>query len=203
MERLLGGGRHRRRCCGPGPPGRTQVLKRRISRGSRSQLGLPRWHSGKESACQRRRHKRLGFDSWVGKILWRRKWQPAPLLLPGKFHAQKEPGGLQSWARRRTGQDWGLSIHTHTSSQCLMTRHRLSFPPGHVLRQTLWKASRGPYTGCTLALTVFRGPWDWVLTTALPSSRAIMEKKKKWCCYKTPPTSLSSSNKSRVSFYAL
>ena len=28
---------------------------------------LPRWHSGKESACQYRRHKRWGFDPWVGK----------------------------------------------------------------------------------------------------------------------------------------
>ena len=34
---------------------------------------LPRWHSGKDSACQCRR---LEFDLWVGKIPWRRKWQP-------------------------------------------------------------------------------------------------------------------------------
>ena len=26
---------------------------------------------------------------WVGKILWRRKWQPTPVLLPGKFHEQR------------------------------------------------------------------------------------------------------------------
>ena len=26
------------------------------------------------------------FDPWVGKILWRRKWQPTPVLLPGKPH---------------------------------------------------------------------------------------------------------------------
>ena len=32
-----------------------------------------RWHSGKASACQCRRHQRLRFDSWVGKIPWRRK----------------------------------------------------------------------------------------------------------------------------------
>ena len=25
-----------------------------------------------------------GFDAWVGKIPWRRKWQPTPVLLPGK-----------------------------------------------------------------------------------------------------------------------
>ena len=31
---------------------------------------------GKDSACQFRRHKRHGFDPWVGKIPWRRAWQP-------------------------------------------------------------------------------------------------------------------------------
>ena len=29
---------------------------------------------------------RPGFDPWVGQIPWRRKWQPTPGLLPGKFH---------------------------------------------------------------------------------------------------------------------
>ena len=33
--------------------------------------GLPKWHSGKESACQCRRHR---FDPWVRKISWNRKW---------------------------------------------------------------------------------------------------------------------------------
>ena len=27
--------------------------------------GLPQWLSGKESACQCRRHRRCGFDPWV------------------------------------------------------------------------------------------------------------------------------------------
>ena len=30
--------------------------------------GLPRWLSGKEPACQCRRHQRHGFNSWVWKI---------------------------------------------------------------------------------------------------------------------------------------
>ena len=30
-----------------------------------------------------------GFDSWVGKILWSRKWQPSLVFLPGEFHGQK------------------------------------------------------------------------------------------------------------------
>ena len=30
-----------------------------------------------------------GFDPWVGKILWRRKWQSTPVLLPGKSHGRR------------------------------------------------------------------------------------------------------------------
>ena len=46
-------------------------------------LGVPGGTSGKESACQCRRHKKYGFDPWVGKIPWRRKWQPIPVFLAG------------------------------------------------------------------------------------------------------------------------
>ena len=59
--------------------------------------GLPRWCSGKEFACQCRRHKRHEFDPLVGKILWKRKWQPAPLFLPGKSHGQRSLEGYSSW----------------------------------------------------------------------------------------------------------
>ena len=45
-----------------------------------------RWLSGKESAYQCRRCKRHWFDPWVRKIPWRRKQQPIPVILPGKFH---------------------------------------------------------------------------------------------------------------------
>ena len=37
---------------------------------------LPRWRSGKESACQCRRGERCEFDPWIGKIPWSREWQP-------------------------------------------------------------------------------------------------------------------------------
>ena len=36
-----------------------------------------------------RRHKRCGFDPWVGKIPCSRKWQPTPVFLPGEFHGQR------------------------------------------------------------------------------------------------------------------
>ena len=35
----------------------------------------------------------IGFNPWSGKILWRRKWQPAPAFLSGKAHGQKNLKG--------------------------------------------------------------------------------------------------------------
>ena len=39
-------------------------------------MGLPRWLTGKESTCQRRRHKRCELDPWVQQIPQRRAWNP-------------------------------------------------------------------------------------------------------------------------------
>ena len=46
--------------------------------------GLPGCASGEEYACQCRRHRRHGFDPWVGKILWRRNRLPTSVFLPGE-----------------------------------------------------------------------------------------------------------------------
>ena len=46
-------------------------------------IGFPGSSESKASACNMRD---LGFSPWVGKIPWRRKWQPTPAHLPGKFH---------------------------------------------------------------------------------------------------------------------
>ena len=53
--------------------------------------------SGKVSACQCRRCKGCPFDPCVGKMPWRRKWQPSPVFLPGKFH---EPRSLLGYSPR-------------------------------------------------------------------------------------------------------
>ena len=47
---------------------------------------FPGGSSSKESDCQCRRCRRCGFDPWVGKIPWRRAWQPTPVFLPGEPH---------------------------------------------------------------------------------------------------------------------
>ena len=43
----------------------------------------------KESNCRCRRCNRNGFHHQVGKIPWRRKWQPSPVFFPGKSHGQR------------------------------------------------------------------------------------------------------------------
>ena len=81
--------------------------------------GLPWRLSGKESICQCRRHRRRGFDPWVGNIPYKRKWQPDPVFLPGKSHGQRSLVGYSSWGGKSQTR---LSLcvcararaHTHT-----------------------------------------------------------------------------------------
>ena len=64
-----------------------------------SGVGLPRWLSGKESACQCRGPR---FNPWVRKIPCRRKWQPTPVFLPGESHGQRSLVGYRTWSHRET-----------------------------------------------------------------------------------------------------
>ena len=80
-------------------------------------LGLPSWCSGKESTCQYRRHKRCGFDPWVGKIPWRGEWQPTPVFLPGESHEQRSLAGYSPWGHRES--DTTDFILTYTQSHTL------------------------------------------------------------------------------------
>ena len=69
----------------------------------------------KKSTCQFRRPT---FDPWVGKILWRREWQPTPIFLPGKSHGQRSLVGYSPWGRKESDTTQWVSatthIHTHT-----------------------------------------------------------------------------------------
>ena len=69
-------------------------------------FGLPRWCRGKESTCQCRRRKRCGFDPRFAsrKIHWRRKWQPTPVFLSGKFHGQRSLAGYSPEGHKES--DW-------------------------------------------------------------------------------------------------
>ena len=50
--------------------------------------------------------RRCMFDPWVGKIAWRRKWQPILLFLPGKPHGQRSLAGYSPWGRKESDTAW-------------------------------------------------------------------------------------------------
>ena len=68
-------------------------------------IHTPSGTSGKESACQHARLKRLRFYPWVGKIPWRRAWQSTPVFLPGESSWTEEPDGLRSIGLQRVGHN--------------------------------------------------------------------------------------------------
>ena len=63
-------------------------------------LGLPNWLSGKESTYP-----------WAGKKPWRKKWQPTPIYLPGKFQGQRNLTGCSPWGRKQSKVTEWLSMH--------------------------------------------------------------------------------------------
>ena len=86
-----------------------------------------------ESACQCRRCR---FHPWVGKIPWRRKWQPTPVFLPGEFHAQRSLAGYSPWGHKKSDMTfqfwettlcktakWNLSIKAGVESKVLLPHH--------------------------------------------------------------------------------
>jgi len=60
---------------------------------------------------------RPGFDPWVGKIPWRRKWQPTPALLPGKSHGQRSLIGYSPWGRKESDMTERLHSLTHRTAK--------------------------------------------------------------------------------------
>ena len=121
---------------------------------------LPRWLSCKESTCQCSRHRRYDFDPWVGKIPWRRKWQPTPVFLPGTFHGQKSLVGYSPWGHKESDTTDHMYTYTQTHIQTMdyysvLNRSELS---GH---EKIWRK---------LKSTLLRSlpekiPWDMNPTT--------------------------------------
>ena len=58
-----------------------------------------------------------GFDPWVRKIPWRRKWQPTPVFLPGKSHRQRSLAGYSPWGPKESDtSEADLARGTHVGS---------------------------------------------------------------------------------------
>ena len=64
-----------------------------------------------------------GFDPWVGKIPWRRKWQPTPVLLPGKSHGQRNQVGYNPWGHKES--ETTEQLHFHFDAQKFFMKSNL------------------------------------------------------------------------------
>ena len=96
-------------------------------------MGFPGGSMGKESACKCKRHRRCGFNPWVGKIPWRRAWQFHSSILAGESHGQRSLVVYSPWGRKESGtMTVTTRIHINTTSpwflgvsewQCLTQKH--------------------------------------------------------------------------------
>ena len=84
----------------------------KINRSFEHIYGLPWW-----LAYQ---YRRPGFDLWVRKILWRRKWQTTLAFLPGKSHGQRRLAGCSPCGLKRVKHDlvW-LNNHNKQAHPCI------------------------------------------------------------------------------------
>ena len=69
------------------------------------------------------------FDRWVRKISWRRKWQIAPVFLPGKSHGQRRLMGYSPWRHKESDMAKQRSVHAHARAQTHTHTHTGLDPP--------------------------------------------------------------------------
>ena len=80
---------------------------------------LPWWLSGKESACSAGDQ---GLIPGLGKIPCRRKWQPTPVFLPGKFHGQRSLVGYSPWGNKES------DMAKHTGTHSTLDERKILYP---------------------------------------------------------------------------
>ena len=67
--------------------------------------------------------KRPQFDPWVKKILWRKEWQPTPVLLPEESHGQRSLSGYSPWGLKESNTTEQLSLLTFLPTSVLLWPH--------------------------------------------------------------------------------
>ena len=68
---------------------------------------------------------RCGFNPWVRKIPWRRKWQPTPVFLPGKSHEHRSLADSSPRDCKRVGHD--LSTEQQWRAEKAVSAYRLQW----------------------------------------------------------------------------
>ena len=73
--------------------------------------GFPGGPVVKNPQC--RRCRRQVFNPWVRKIPWSRKWQPAPIGFPGKFHGERNLAGYSTWGHTESDTTENACMHSY------------------------------------------------------------------------------------------
>ena len=92
--------------------------------------------------------RRPGFDSWVKKIPWRRKWQSTPVLLPGKSHGWRSLVDYSPWGRRESDTTEWLHFRFHLA--CKLIKQGNNIQLWHT-PFSIWKQSVVPCPVLTVA----------------------------------------------------
>ena len=74
-------------------------------------IGYPLQYSWAFRVAQMVKNPSAMRQPWVGKIPWRRAWEPTPVFLPRESPWTEEPGRLQPMGSQRVGHDWAAK-HT-------------------------------------------------------------------------------------------
>ena len=86
-------------------------------------LGFPDGSIGKESACSGEDTGDVEFNSWVGKIPWRRKWQPTPVLLRESPWTEMATHSSTLEGNSMDRGDWQATVHGVAKSQTQLSMH--------------------------------------------------------------------------------
>ena len=88
--------------------------------GSQTREGIPAG-SVVNNLLQWRSHRRCGFDPWVGKVSYRRKWQPTPVFSPVKSHGQRRLAGYSPKCRKELDTTEWLIMHARRTGESSAT----------------------------------------------------------------------------------
>ena len=108
--------------------------------------------SGNEPSCQCTRYKRLGFNPWVGKMPWKREWQPTPVFLPGESHGRRSLVGYSPLWSQRVRHDWASNTE---SGDELVPAHHWSVV---LCLNNVWSCGQVWVPSLNVLLTL----WSWV-----------------------------------------
>ena len=87
-------------------------------------VGFPGGSDVKESACNA---ADLGSNPWVGKMPWRRAWQPTPVFLPGASPWQRCLGGYSPWGRKELDMTEWLGTAQHITYMWNLKKHKWTY----------------------------------------------------------------------------